>query len=98
MGLMKDKMPLDIDREKSILHDFHRNYQNKKVGVIYGPKSREDKYYIEKSSPEQLAITALTNSLNRLYFSSILIDPTKEGFIEAILESELVFMDHLQIS
>jgi D-alanine-D-alanine ligase len=92
MEFVKNK-PLDINKEREILWDFHAKSKGKKVGLIYGPKSREDKFYINNSPKKQLSFTALMDALQGLDFNVSHIDPTQPNFIQFIQDSDLCFLN-----
>nr|MDT0663966.1 hypothetical protein [Micromonospora sp. DSM 115978] len=87
---------LDPSVEFSRLKDFHRSVAGKRVGVVYGPLSKEDRLYIERSPADQIGFTALMESLTRLGLEPFQIDPTTHGFsgfTADLLRADLIFLN-----
>ena len=70
---------------------FCKKYQGKNIGVLYGPLSHEDKRYIETAPKNDSSGSAIIKALNDLGFSATIIDPTKDGFLEAAKGCFIVF-------
>jgi D-alanine-D-alanine ligase len=51
------------------------------VALVYGGVSAEDQFYIAKSPPEQLSVTALSSVLTALGWSFAVLDPCRPQFI-----------------
>gem|GEM_PF-3668688 len=51
------------------------------VAVVYGGISAEDQLYISKSPPEQLSVTALSDTLTGLGVRFDVLDPCRASFI-----------------
>ena len=75
---------LDLERERSLLSEFQVHCQSKRIAVIYGPKSREDSYYMQRVPWGQLGIAALMESLGQLGIPAKHVNPTEPGFLEAL--------------
>jgi D-alanine-D-alanine ligase len=61
--------------------------------VVYGPKSLEDRYYLEHAPKEQLGVTALVETLRSLDFLVTQIDPTSETFLAELRAPDLLFLN-----
>ena len=85
--------PFDLEAEIAVLRDFREEYVGTSVGVVYGPKSEEDRYYLERAPRSQLGVTALLEALTSLGFRAVQIDPTALSFITDLHDSELLFLN-----
>jgi len=85
--------PFNLERELAVLSAFHAAYKHCAVGVIYGPRSREDKYYIERAPDNQISFVTLVDSLRRLHFNVVHVDPTRPNFLDLILFCDLLFLN-----
>lgn len=93
MARLEPDSSFDLSREIAALRSFHVQYARKAVGLIYGPKSREDKYYIDHCPKEQLAFTALMDSFERLGLAVTHIDPTGLSFLESLMGCDICFLN-----
>lgn len=84
--------PFNLQVERAALRAFKEEHRDKLVGVVCGPKSREDAYYISRVPRDQLGVTFVLAALARLGFRSMEIDPTRSDFIEAIRSVDYCFL------
>ena len=54
------------------------------IALAYGGVSEEDQFYIAKSPPEQLSVTALSAALTELRMRFTVLDPCRPEFIAAL--------------
>lgn len=83
---------LDLDVELPLLDEFHRSARGKKVGVVYGPVSREDRLYLERA-PLRIGRTAIMESLARLGFASFRVDPMTPRFLDDLKCADFLFLN-----
>lgn len=93
MDILKRHIQLDVDKEKAKLKEFCESNLDKRIGIVYGPKSLEDRYYLEHSPPDQLGFTALLDSLESLGFATIQVDPTSSTFLKDIDASDWLLLN-----
>src|SRR5262249_50748447 len=83
----------NLSNELDALNAFRETFSGASVGVVYGPKSLEDRYYLEHAPREQLGVTALVTALRRLDFLVTQIDPTSETFLAELCAPDLLFLN-----
>jgi D-alanine-D-alanine ligase len=75
------------------LEPFRAEIRDLRIGVVYGPKSREDAFYIANSPPELLTVTHICETLEGLGLSFGVIDPCNEDTFVAELDAcDLMFL------
>lgn len=60
------------------------------VAVVYGGVSTEDQFYIAKSPPGQLSITALAQTLGKIGVHFQILDPCRPSFIRKLTRFDVV--------
>jgi D-alanine-D-alanine ligase len=60
------------------------------VALVYGGISAEDQLYISKSPPEQLSVTALSQTLTQLGIRYEVLDPCQPSFIRNLTRFDVV--------
>jgi len=83
----------DLEHERSLLSEFQVHCQSKRIAVIYGPKSREDSYYMQRVPWNQLGIAALMESLAQLGIPAKHVNPTEPGFLQALAGADYCFLN-----
>lgn len=64
-----------------------------RIGVLYGPKSREDAFYLANSPPELLSVTHICDTLEGLGLASDVIDPCSGTFVEELADCDVAFVN-----
>src|SRR5216683_708525 len=92
-GFHRKAALFDLKSETDALADFHQEWTGSTVGVVYGPKSLEDRLYLERSPRSQLGFTALMETLSSLGFHAIQVDPTAGSFESDVRRPDLLFLN-----
>ena len=83
---------MDLGKTKRLLAARASELRRKRIGVVYGPKSEEDAFYIANSPPAQLGISSIKSAMNGLVFDWKICDPASPSFINALQEIEIAFL------
>src|SRR5712691_7744617 len=83
----------DYAAETLVLDTFHREWSGSQVGVVYGPRSCEDRVYLERAPRNQLGFTAIMEALQGLGFRTVQVDPTTGSLIADLLRPDLLFLN-----
>jgi D-alanine-D-alanine ligase len=92
-GYRRKLAPFDLRSELDVLAEFHREWKGSTIGVVYGPRSHEDRLYLERSPRSQLGFTALMETLSSLGFRAVQIDPTADSFTTDLQSPDLLFLN-----
>src|SRR3954463_338978 len=79
--------------ERQVLREFRSAITGQRIGLVYGPKSQEDRFYLEHSPTDQLGFPALMASLQRLGLQAEQVDPTSPNFIAHLEAMDLLFLN-----
>lgn len=74
------------------LRSFARDWAGARVGLLYGPMSAEDRTYIEQA-PQGVSLTAVLGSLQRQGFDAVHIDPSTDGWLDAVKGCDVLFVN-----
>lgn len=66
--------------------------KSKKVGVLFGNRSIENKLYTENAPDSERGIVSIENCLKKMAFNYSMIDTTQAEFINEIKKCEVVFV------
>lgn len=78
---------------KQKLWEYLPQLRLKRIGILDGPLSEEDRIYNITARPSDLEIPAIKNSFDNLRLSYDIIDPTQDGWLEKIISCDPIFIN-----
>lgn len=90
---MITKTSFDLKTYKETLNDNLALLRQRKIGLLDGPLSDEDFLYNQTARPSDLELPAITSSFDRLGLSYSVIDPTKDGWLQKLVECDPIYIN-----
>ncbi len=92
-AVSEDASQFDLPGLRQELKDFRRRCAGAVIGVVFGPRSTEDRFFIERTPATSLSLTAVMDSLTRQGFAPQHLDSTSPLFTEQVKSVDVVFVN-----
>lgn len=64
--------------------------QARRIGVIHGGVSAEDRLNAERFPPQEWSLSAILHTMATLGLTAVHLDPTDAGFVQALTRQDLI--------
>lgn len=82
-----------VEQYRNFIRNCNNSLKMRKIGIVDGPISEEDKLYIKKAKIEDLEITAIVDSFRRLNINYVIVDLSCPGWMEILLSCDILFIN-----